>query len=185
MSKKKLSSNKKSRTILEFCIILIFLERFQLLLVVCFCFLYHCLFSVVSGFSLLWKWFWTPQGLHEWKKTATEKKKPWNLTWLLNQLSPVGKVGNVVLWDSFSVSISCLHVHLILNQPNPATSIQRTLPHLAWFSQLTSQALSKCRNEVMSLRFPLRLTCLVLKRSDNIFLHESWRFDLYIHPLLI
>lgn len=88
-------------------------------------------FSLVSGFSLLW----TPQGLHEWicmgKKKNNRGKKLMNLTWLLNQLSPVGKVGNVVLWDSFSVSISCLHVHLILNQPNPATFIQKTPPHLA------------------------------------------------------
>lgn len=55
------------------------------------------------------------------------------------------------VWDSFSVSISCLHVHLILNQPNPATSIK--IPFLIYLLvwQLTSQACNKHRNEVMSL----------------------------------
>lgn len=47
---------------------------------------------------------------------------------------------------------------------------------LVW--QLTSQAQSKYRNEVMSFRFPQRITCLVSKmiKKKNI-LHESWRFD--------
>lgn len=130
-------------------------------------------FSLVSGFSLLWKWFWTPQGLHEWicleEKKKQQKKKPWNLTWLLNQLSPVGKLGNVVLWDSFSVSISCLHVHLILNQPNPATSIQKTPPHLAPGSAANQPSLKEMQEWSHELTLSTANYMPSLKRLNRIF----------------
>lgn len=69
------------------------------------------------------------------KQTKTTQ---WNLTWLLNQLSPVGKVGDVVLWDSLSVSISCLHVHLIFIQKSPSSStFSSSFSCGSWFWQLS------------------------------------------------
>lgn len=102
------------------------------------------------------KWLWAPQGLHEWiclgrgsKKKKELKLLKFDLT--LELIISCWESRKCCVWDSFSVSISCLHVHLILNQPNPATSIK--IPFLIYLLvwQLTSQACNKHRNEVMSL----------------------------------
>lgn len=102
----------------------------QLLQVVWFCFFFFKLLVSVW----FWKWFWICWDLHEyWSIVLGKKKKRTKFklqTWLYNQLSPVGKVGNVVLWDSISVSISCLHVHFILNNPiQPSCFHSEILPH--------------------------------------------------------
>lgn len=56
---------------------------------------------------------------------------------------------------------------------------------LVW--QLTSQAQSKYRNEVMSFRFPQRITCLVSKMIKK-KKHFAWKLKIWFsinHPLLI
>lgn len=108
----------------------------------------HCVFSgsksICFSFVEFLGWLSLALAWPRKKKTfkINEKKKQqpkkimtrWNLTWLLNQLSPVGKVGDVVLWDSLSVSISCLHVHLILIQKSSSCSASFSCS--PWFWQL-------------------------------------------------
>lgn len=118
------------------------------------------------------------RGFH-WNKKPKQK---------LNQLSPVGKVGNVVLWDSFSVSISCLRVHLILSPHLPFTSIQNTLPHRAP-DLAANQPSLKVEAGMMSWAYAFHCELhAYFKRVQQNILHERCRFVvflLYIHLLLI
>lgn len=125
------------------------------------------------------------ESVWEEEKKKRKKKKRRNKIWpdFLNQLSPVGKVGNVMLWDSFSVSISCLHVHLILNQTNPAVPIQYPLPHLVptlWFG--SNAAKLKVNTGMSSWAFaPHRKSHAHLQMVHYV----AWKLVLNLHLLLI
>lgn len=112
----------------------------------------------------------------QWNKKNPKQK--------LNQLSPVGKVGNVVLWDSFSVSISYLPVHLILSPHLPSTSIQNTLPHLAP-DLATNQPSLKVEAGMMSWAYAFH--CELHSYFETIhqnILHESCRFVVFLLYIL-